>query len=138
VNAPDVIILGGGPAGCATALSLRSYSRSLSIALIEESSYEHPRVGEVLPGLARSLLDNLEYGRRLTRNATSPPIPQPHSGEAPRAPKTTSSTICTGRGGTLTGSGSTPCWPPRRLSAGPMFTAVCGLPARSGPPTVGA
>jgi 2-polyprenyl-6-methoxyphenol hydroxylase-like FAD-dependent oxidoreductase len=59
VNVYDVIILGGGPAGCATALSLRSYSPSLSIALIEESSYEHPRVGEVLPGLARSLLDQL-------------------------------------------------------------------------------
>jgi 2-polyprenyl-6-methoxyphenol hydroxylase-like FAD-dependent oxidoreductase len=59
VNAPDVIILGGGPAGCATALSLRSYSPSLSIALIEESSYEKPRVGEVLPGVARPLLDQL-------------------------------------------------------------------------------
>jgi 2-polyprenyl-6-methoxyphenol hydroxylase-like FAD-dependent oxidoreductase len=31
----DVAIVGGGPAGCATALSLRSHEPSLSVIIIE-------------------------------------------------------------------------------------------------------
>jgi flavin-dependent dehydrogenase len=55
----DVIILGGGPAGCATAISLREHAPSLSVALVEASSYDRPRIGEVLPALARVFLDHL-------------------------------------------------------------------------------
>lgn len=55
----DVIILGGGPAGCATALSLRAHAPSLSVALIEASSYDRPRIGEVLPAVARPFLNHL-------------------------------------------------------------------------------
>ncbi|MCI0487336.1 MAG: tryptophan 7-halogenase, partial [Blastocatellia bacterium] len=55
----DVIILGGGPAGCATALSLRSHAPSLSVALIEASAYDRPRIGEVLPAIARTFLNHL-------------------------------------------------------------------------------
>lgn len=55
----DVIILGGGPAGCATAISLRAHDPSLKVALIEASSYDRPRVGEVLPSVARAFLDHL-------------------------------------------------------------------------------
>ncbi|AUX23789.1 oxidoreductase [Sorangium cellulosum] len=51
----DVAILGGGPAGTAAALTLRRYSE-LSVAVIEGSRYERPRVGEtVSPGI-RSML----------------------------------------------------------------------------------
>lgn len=51
--------MGGGPAGCATALSLRSRYPSLNIVLIEASDYDKPRVGEVLPAIARPLLAHL-------------------------------------------------------------------------------
>ncbi|MFK0733684.1 MAG: NAD(P)/FAD-dependent oxidoreductase [Gloeotrichia echinulata GP01] len=55
----DVVILGGGPAGCATALSLRSHFPTLNMILLEASTYNHPRVGEVLPAIARPLLIHL-------------------------------------------------------------------------------
>jgi flavin-dependent dehydrogenase len=55
----DVLIAGGGPAGCATALSLRIHAPGLSIALIEQTGYASARPGEVLPGAARKLLENL-------------------------------------------------------------------------------
>ena len=42
----DVVILGGGPAGAAAALSLRRHAPSLSVALVEQSNYDAPRVGE--------------------------------------------------------------------------------------------
>ncbi|NES21757.1 MAG: NAD(P)/FAD-dependent oxidoreductase [Symploca sp. SIO3E6] len=53
------MILGGGPAGCATALSLRSHFPSLNLVLLEVSAYDKPRVGEVLPAIARPLLTHL-------------------------------------------------------------------------------
>jgi flavin-dependent dehydrogenase len=58
-SAVDVAIVGAGPAGCATALSLRTHSPTLSIRLIEQASYETTRPGEVLPGIARGVLENL-------------------------------------------------------------------------------
>ncbi|HEX9983238.1 MAG TPA: tryptophan 7-halogenase [Thermoanaerobaculia bacterium] len=55
----DVAIAGGGPAGCATALSLRAHAPSLKVLLVEASRYEAPRIGETLPPLARQLLEHL-------------------------------------------------------------------------------
>lgn len=55
----DVAIIGGGPGGSATALSLRTHAPSLRVALVEASHYETPRIGEALPPLARSLLEHL-------------------------------------------------------------------------------
>jgi flavin-dependent dehydrogenase len=55
----DVVIVGGGPAGSATGLSLRAHAPGLSVVLIEASEYEGPRVGETLPPPARQLLDHL-------------------------------------------------------------------------------
>lgn len=53
------MILGGGPAGCATALSLRELCPSLDILLLEASAYDKTRIGEVLPAIARPLLEHL-------------------------------------------------------------------------------
>jgi 2-polyprenyl-6-methoxyphenol hydroxylase-like FAD-dependent oxidoreductase len=55
----DVAIVGGGPGGCAAALSLRSFAPSLSVVLIEASHYDTPRIGETLPPPARALLEHL-------------------------------------------------------------------------------
>lgn len=55
----DVVILGGGPAGSAAALDLRARRSSLSVLVLEASSYERPRLGEMLPGAAQSLLRQL-------------------------------------------------------------------------------
>ncbi len=41
----DVLIVGGGPAGSSTALSLLKYS-NLEVALIEQSTLNNLRVGE--------------------------------------------------------------------------------------------
>ena len=55
----DVAVVGGGPGGSATALSLRAHAPSLSVVLIEASHYEAVRVGETLPPPARPILEHL-------------------------------------------------------------------------------
>lgn len=55
----DVAIVGGGPGGAATALSLRAHAPALSVVLIEASHYEAVRIGETLPPPVRSLLAHL-------------------------------------------------------------------------------
>jgi flavin-dependent dehydrogenase len=55
----DVAIVGGGPAGCAAALSLRAHAPVLRVVLAEASAYESPRIGETLPPLSRRLLEHL-------------------------------------------------------------------------------
>lgn len=55
----DVVILGGGPAGAAAAISLRRHAPGLSVALVERSVYDTPRVGETLPPTAQAVLEQL-------------------------------------------------------------------------------
>jgi flavin-dependent dehydrogenase len=55
-----VVILGGGPAGCATALSLlASGVDPADITLIEASRYAHDRIGESIPPDTRRLFSEL-------------------------------------------------------------------------------
>src|SRR5918996_3911825 len=56
----DVAIVGGGPAGSATALSLQTHAPSLSIVLIEASDYYACRIGETLPPPTRTILEHLQ------------------------------------------------------------------------------
>ena len=57
--AHDVVIIGGGPAGAAAALSLRRHAPQLSAALVEQSGYDAPRVGETLPPTVQTVLEQL-------------------------------------------------------------------------------
>jgi flavin-dependent dehydrogenase len=57
-NSFDVVVLGGGPGGLATALTLRRYS-DLSVLVVEKSRYDLPRVGETLAPGIRGLLEYL-------------------------------------------------------------------------------
>src|SRR3979409_1478164 len=53
----DVVVIGGGPAGSATALGLSREGHS--VAIIERSDYKNTRVGETLPPSVRRLLTDL-------------------------------------------------------------------------------
>lgn len=55
----DVAVIGGGPAGAATALALRGRDPSLEVVLVEASTYGEARVGEVLAPHAGALLEEL-------------------------------------------------------------------------------
>ncbi len=63
----DVVILGGGPAGAATALSLNKHNPSLSLAIIESSAYNGLRIGETLSPIAQPLLQQLEVWDRFLK-----------------------------------------------------------------------
>jgi flavin-dependent dehydrogenase len=69
----DVLIIGGGPAGSATALALKKHAPQLSVLLVEASSYERARIGEVLPALARGLLEHLDI-RQAFEDKKHPPV----------------------------------------------------------------
>ncbi len=56
-SAYDVAVLGGGPAGAATALELARRGRS--VVLLEATRFDGPRVGETLPPEANPLLRRL-------------------------------------------------------------------------------
>ncbi|MBV8633808.1 MAG: tryptophan 7-halogenase, partial [Burkholderiaceae bacterium] len=56
----DVVIIGAGPAGAATALSLRKHHPHLSVLLLEASDFQFERPGETLTLDAMPLLQQLE------------------------------------------------------------------------------
>jgi flavin-dependent dehydrogenase len=53
----DVAVIGGGPAGAASAITLARLGRS--VIILEQSSYNSPRVGETLSPTIKSLLSEL-------------------------------------------------------------------------------
>ena len=54
----QIVVLGGGPAGCATALSLARRGIA-GILVVESSCYEGSRIGETIPPDTRLVLDQL-------------------------------------------------------------------------------
>lgn len=58
----DVVVLGGGPAGCATALALLRHGIS-SVLVVESSCYDASRVGESVPPDTRLLFEQLGIWR---------------------------------------------------------------------------
>lgn len=61
-TAYDVAILGGGPAGCATALALAQRG-VMRILLVEATPYRDLRIGESVPPAIGTVLDRLELRR---------------------------------------------------------------------------
>lgn len=55
----DVAVIGGGPAGSAAALALRSHAPDRSVVILEAGRYDRTRPGEVLPAQAGPVLDRL-------------------------------------------------------------------------------
>ena len=67
----DVVIVGDGPAGCATAIALRAAGVE-HVLLIGGPSATAPRVGENLPPSARGLLLRLGVSDRLLHEGHEP------------------------------------------------------------------
>ena len=66
----DVVILGGGPAGCAAAIMLAR--AGLHTAVVERTRYDARRVGETLPPSAVPLLHRLGIWEAFERDAHAP------------------------------------------------------------------
>lgn len=60
----DVVVAGGGPAGAATALRVAAAGRS--VAVLERSRFDRPRVGETLAPAVQPLLRELGVWERFT------------------------------------------------------------------------
>ncbi len=86
----DVAIIGAGPAGSAAALTLRRHAPGLDLTLIEAGDHSASRPGEVLPAVARGLLEQLGVmpaftaagfvaGRALASAWAAPDLDERHS-----------------------------------------------------------
>lgn len=58
----DVLVAGGGPAGSVAALDLSR--RGFRVALVEQDTYQAPRIGETLPPMIRQPLNDLGVWER--------------------------------------------------------------------------
>jgi flavin-dependent dehydrogenase len=66
----DVVVVGGGPAGAATAIPLTEAGRS--VVVLERSQYDQMRLGETLPPVARTPLANLGAWHRFVQQEHAP------------------------------------------------------------------
>lgn len=67
----DVLVVGGGPAGCAAAITLLKYS-PLSVAVVESSNYDQVRVGETVSPGVQPLLGYLDAWDRFVADEHLP------------------------------------------------------------------
>jgi flavin-dependent dehydrogenase len=66
----DVAVIGGGPAGTAAAIALARAGRL--VAVLERSHYDHARIGEILPPIARLPLIDLGAWERFVADGHTP------------------------------------------------------------------
>src|SRR2546428_13202025 len=65
----DVVVIGGGPAGCSTALA--TAQTGLKTALVEATHYERPRMSEMVPPSIHSRLKRLGVWRQFCQQGHS-------------------------------------------------------------------
>jgi len=70
--AHDVLIVGGGPAGAATAIALAR--RGIKSVIVERNAAPPPRVGETLPPAVREVLEALGVWQRFIDDAHDPAV----------------------------------------------------------------
>lgn len=68
----DVLIVGAGPAGCATALSLADFAPDLRIGIIDAGAAGKPGIGESVPPLIEPVLAHLGLRERFLRDGHCP------------------------------------------------------------------
>ena len=69
-NRYDAIVIGGGPAGCSTALALTRLGYRCLV--VEKSDYSNVRVGETFPAAIRRLLVDLGVWERFIASGYAP------------------------------------------------------------------
>ena len=67
----DVVIIGGGPAGCATAIALQQLGIN-NVLVAEASDYSQPRIGESIPPDTRGLFSRLGLWQAFEREGHEP------------------------------------------------------------------
>ncbi|WP_276482398.1 lysine-epsilon-oxidase maturase LodB [Paraflavitalea pollutisoli] len=60
----DVLIIGGGPAGAAAALSLLQYGKDLDVSIVELTDFDFERIGEHVSLAIFDLIDYLQIDRK--------------------------------------------------------------------------
>ena len=70
VATADTVVVGGGPAGLAAALRLRQYGHS--VIVVERTSVDQPRIGEVVRPETRQVLTNLDLWQRFVALSPHP------------------------------------------------------------------
>lgn len=67
----DVVVIGGGPAGCATAIALQQLGIT-NVLVAEASDYSQPRIGESIPPDTRGLFSRLGIWQAFEREGHEP------------------------------------------------------------------
>lgn len=120
----DVVILGGGPAGMATAQSLLQHDPALTVVVVERSGYDQMRIGETLPPNARSLLQQLDVWSAFIQDDHLLAYGTSAAWGSSTLHANEFSSACMDMGGTWIVALSIPCWPRQRSSV--VRGCTCG------------